>query len=391
MKKVFLGAFVCSVMLAHAQNTLPSTGNIGVNTLIPSERLEVKDGNIKVNNGSLLVSVPNVSGSSYDNTTNFLRITETMGYTSGSCTYSNNRSLNYRGGELILTGAGSSVCGGYGGGGGSETRLNPSRVYLSSGLSLGPIPTGQSLTYEGQNGLFSTGALNIGSGNQQKINFFTSGNTKSKMTLDKNGSLALSQGGLSTTVSDVMGLTINSNNTTDYGYASAVYLNNPTTKALSTHYAGQETFAVWGNGNVYTKGNLTVHNGFVQIGTLKTPLSTNSATPAGYKLYVEDGILTEKVRVSLKTTAEWADYVFAKDYKLAKLDSVESYIKEHKHLPGVPSAQEMVEKGLDVAKTDAMLMQKLEELTLYVIDLDKQNKKLIEENAQIKAMLANKR
>jgi trimeric autotransporter adhesin len=391
MKRIFLGALLCSGLLANAQNALPSTGNVGINTLTPSEKLEVKDGNIKVNNGSLFVTIPNVSSSSFDNTTNFLRILETNSYTLGSCSYNNNRSLNYRGGELILTGAGSAVCGGYGGGGGSETRVNSSRVYLSGGLSLGKIPIGQTLPYENQVGLFSTGALNIGSAAQQKINFFTSGNWTSSMTLDKDGNLALSQGGLSTTVSNVMGLTINSNNTNDHGYASAVYLNNPTTKALSTHYGGQETFAVWGNGNVYTKGNLVVHNGIVQIGTVKTPLSTNSATPVGYKLYVEEGILTEKVRVALKTTAEWADYVFAKDYKLAKLDSVESYIKEHQHLPGVPSAQEMVDKGLDVAKTDAMLMQKLEELTLYVIALDKQNKKLMEENSQIKEMIANKR
>lgn len=58
-------------------------------------------------------------------------------------------------------------------------------------------------------------------------------------------------------------------------------------------------------------------------------------TPTGYRLYVENGILTEKVKVSVKTSSEWSDYVFAPEYKLTKLPEVEAYINSHKHLPGV--------------------------------------------------------
>ena len=75
-----------------------------------------------------------------------------------------------------------------------------------------------------------------------------------------------------------------------------------------------------------------------------------------------------------------ADFVFAPDYKLPKLEAVEEHIKEKQHLPEIPSAAEIEEKGVDVAEMNMKLLQKIEELTLYVID---QNKRLSEQNEQI--------
>ncbi|MHA3788911.1 hypothetical protein ACX0HA_11915 [Flavobacterium hauense] len=113
-------------------------------------------------------------------------------------------------------------------------------------------------------------------------------------------------------------------------------------------------------------------NGKVRIG-----LGTNDIkTPNGYKLFVEEGILTEKVKVAVKTTTDWADYVFAPDYKLMPLDEVAAFTKANKHLPNVLSAEQMVEGGLDVAKMDAKLLEKIEELTLYIIDQDDNAKQL---------------
>ncbi|MBD2704466.1 bZIP transcription factor [Spirosoma sp. BT702] len=99
--------------------------------------------------------------------------------------------------------------------------------------------------------------------------------------------------------------------------------------------------------------------------------SNVARTPAGYKLFVEQGILTEKVKVAVKNTSEWSDKVFDDTYQLKGLSEVENYIKLNKHLPGIPSAQEMVEKGNDLHKTDAKLLEKIEELTLYSIQLEK--------------------
>jgi hypothetical protein len=109
--------------------------------------------------------------------------------------------------------------------------------------------------------------------------------------------------------------------------------------------------------------------------------------PAAYKLYVAGGILTEKVRVAVKTTSDWADYVFADDYSLMPLSEVERFVKENSHLPNVPSAQEVVAGGIDVAGMDAKLLEKIEELTLYIIE---QNKRLEEQNTRIKILESQK-
>ncbi|WP_228724361.1 bZIP transcription factor [Spirosoma sp. KUDC1026] len=116
--------------------------------------------------------------------------------------------------------------------------------------------------------------------------------------------------------------------------------------------------------------------GYLQS-TKGEPIVIGSAlakTPAGYRLYVEDGILTEKVKVALKSTADWSDYVFAPTYKLRSLSDVAQFVQANKHLPGVPSASEVVEQGIDVAKMDAKLLEKIEELTLYSIELEKENR-----------------
>ena len=99
-------------------------------------------------------------------------------------------------------------------------------------------------------------------------------------------------------------------------------------------------------------------------------------TPVGYKLFVEEGILTEKIKVAVKNTDDWSDKVFESDYPLRRLWEVENFIKANKHLPGVPSAQQMVEQGNDLHKTDAKLLEKIEELTLYSIQLEKANQAL---------------
>ncbi|MBZ0099188.1 MAG: hypothetical protein K8F30_08895 [Taibaiella sp.] len=94
-----------------------------------------------------------------------------------------------------------------------------------------------------------------------------------------------------------------------------------------------------------------------------------------YKLFVETGILTERIRVAVKNSGDWSDYVFAEDYNLMPLDEVEKYITCNQHLPDVPSAETVVKEGIDVAQMDARLLQKIEELTLYLIEQQKRIEK----------------
>ena len=90
------------------------------------------------------------------------------------------------------------------------------------------------------------------------------------------------------------------------------------------------------------------------------------------KLAVNGEILAKSVRVNTSSTY-WPDYVFGDGYNLMSLRELERYVTENKHLPGVPSAQEVEEQGdVDLGAMNALLLEKVEELTRYVIDLQNQ-------------------
>ena len=84
---------------------------------------------------------------------------------------------------------------------------------------------------------------------------------------------------------------------------------------------------------------------------------------------IQDGILTlDQIRLNVTT---FPDYVFANDYKLMPLEEVDEYIKKYKHLPNVPTETEVVKEGMNVGQINTLLVEKVEELTLYIIQLKK--------------------
>jgi hypothetical protein len=107
------------------------------------------------------------------------------------------------------------------------------------------------------------------------------------------------------------------------------------------------------------------YGGRVKIGDVNTMFD-------GYKLYVQDGILTEKVKVAVKNSEDWFDNVFNADYSLMPLTEVEKYITANKHLPDVPSTSEVMTSGIDLGKMNGILLKKIEELTLYMIEMKKE-------------------
>ncbi len=109
-------------------------------------------------------------------------------------------------------------------------------------------------------------------------------------------------------------------------------------------------------------------------------LGTSNLT---YRLNVNGTIRAKEVRVE----SNWADYVFEPDYSLRPLAEVEKYIQANKHLPDVTSAEDIQKDGVQVGEQMTQMMRKIEELTLYVIDLKKENTKTQAENADLKKRL----
>ena len=115
-------------------------------------------------------------------------------------------------------------------------------------------------------------------------------------------------------------------------------------------------------------------NGNVGIGT------TNPQN----KLDVNGTVHAKEVKVDM---AGWADFVFDKEYQLPTLDEVEQHIHEKGHLPNIPNTKEVTENGLSLGENQKLLLQKIEELTLYQIQLNKEVTNLKHENIQLKETL----
>jgi len=132
------------------------------------------------------------------------------------------------------------------------------------------------------------------------------------------------------------------------------------------------------NGNQDSDGLLRMEiNSDGQVG-----IGTTSHMNLETKLTVAGLIHAKEIKVT--ANAGGADFVFENDYKLPGLADVESYIQTNRHLPGIPSADEMVNNGIDVGEMQVKLLQKIEELTLYVIELKKENEEMRGDNADMK-------
>lgn len=121
------------------------------------------------------------------------------------------------------------------------------------------------------------------------------------------------------------------------------------------------------HGNSYVSDKLT-------IGGQDFPSLAGDIDVSAFKLFVRGGILTEEVVVD--NNANWADYVFLEDYSLLELNEVENFIKENGHLHNMPSASDIEESGIALGNISILQQEKIEELFLHAIKLEKENREL---------------
>jgi hypothetical protein len=306
MKKLFFAVAILASSVSFGQNVFPTTGNVGIGTTAPAERLTVS-GNISAN------PISNAKIGFYTNDINLgLNIANYgMTYTSFP--------TNTQG-----TGPGISMSGYYGM---NFYSLNAERMRITDigNVGIGTTNPNAKLSVEGD---ISSNGVN------QRIGF----STNDKFT-NATGTIAH------------YGMSITKNPSGQPTVSQSGYF------GLNFYTTGSERMRISAGGNV-------------GIGSLNPD----------EKLTVKGKIHAEEVRVDLAVPA---DYVFEKyytgasalkaDYVMPSLAEVEKYTKANNHLPNVPSAQEIKDKGLQLGEMSNVLLQKVEELTLYIIE---QNKKI---------------
>lgn len=188
----------------------------------------------------------------------------------------------------------------------------------------------------------------------------------------------------------VMGANAFNTNVTGYNNTvvgdSAGFVSTGNGNVFIGHQAGADET---GNNKLYigNKSDQTLiygdfSSGKVLIGN-SNPL--NASLPGNHKLYVNGGIIADSLQLALVN--DWSDYVFDKNYKLKTLKELKSFIEENKHLPNIPSADEISKEGMDIATMDAKLLEKIEELHLYILQLEKNNSQMKREMGEIKKVL----
>ena len=218
---------------------------------------------------------------------------------------------------------------------------------------------GMSGTYWGLNYNTKTGNMNVGnflgdsyrlalSGNDYGLGLYNASNEFYGGITSNNGNLVIRSSYGSPIYSPINGLS--------YTPPKNIIINPPNSSIYNFSYPG-------GMGINVDSPTAKFHvNGNVMIG---------AGNPAsGYQLSVNGKIIAEEIKVQLN--GSWPDYVFEKKYSLTSLHDLNNYIQKNKHLPNIPAAAEMEQQGLELGNMQTKLVEKIEELTLYIIELQKQ-------------------
>lgn len=255
----------------------------------------------------------------------------------------------------------------------SEIAIAPTENFQFGGASLYHYGVGFH-QYLGETNLYGSGFYGV--------NFFTEG--QNRLRIARNGNVGIG------TTDAVSKLTIVSNTTTgDLHNRTSILLRNTnqtcgdgsTTYNLASYLAEAGVVrsifeSRYDNGYVYgAVGTSTNHDFIIFTGSHeKIRFLSNGNVGIGtqtpnYKLEVNGTIRAKEIKVE---AINWPDYVFADNYNLKSLDEVEQFINQNKHLPDILPASQMEAEGVNLSEMNIMMLQKIEELTLYVIELKKE-------------------
>lgn len=259
---------------------------------------------------------------------------------------------------------------------------NTSPIFINNGAYISRIPTGMgagstnsslsfySAPWDGSGIIEVEGVSNLGLGdNALMINYFCGRNTKINVGWDLNQN-SFKDGG-----TIFMGAKVDMQNSLKIGWSqsgnidlnTSIEINQNTNNAngvkVQTWNAGIKAFSILRDDG---KNTFIVYgDGSTQIGDEKVV-----GNHANAKLSVSGKVTCKSLYVLKPTT--WQDKVFKEEYKLQSIFEVETYIKKYNHLPGIKSEKEILDKGYDVNEIDAVLLEKIENLYLYIIQQQKE-------------------
>ena len=154
--------------------------------------------------------------------------------------------------------------------------------------------------------------------------------------------------------------------------------------AAAENYAGYLSFRTVSGG--HNSETMSANYERMRITSTGAVAINTTTVPADYKLAINGNAIANKIIVK---QYPWADFVFKPEYELPPLSKVEDFIKKNGHLPEIPNEAEVKENGIDLGNMNAKLLQKVEELTLYLIEMKKENEMLKKQNIEILKRLEN--